>query len=88
MRRFEKSFICTKCEKHGFNKNNENLQEKVQLGEIIVEDGAKIILFPSEQATDKRYIEQEKVMIMISTKEEATRIWSDTELNKMTVLRF
>ena len=83
MRRFEKSFICTKCEKHGFNENNENLQEKVQLGEIIVEDGAKIILFPSEQATDKRYIEQEKVMIMIPTKAEATRIWSDTELNKM-----
>ena len=83
LRRFEKSFICSKCEKHGFNKNDEELQGSVQLGEIIVEEGTKIILFPSEQATEKKIIEQEKVVIMIPSTEEATRIWPETELNKM-----
>ena len=83
MRRFEKNFICTKCEKNGFNDNNEDSQEKVLLGEVIVEEGTKVILFPAEEATDKTLIEQEKVMIMIPKTEEATRIWSETELNKM-----
>ena len=83
MRRFEKTFICSKCQNLGYNRTNEDTQKNVQLGEILLEEGTKIIFFPSEQETEERIIEQEKVMIMIPSTMEATRIWPETVLSKM-----
>ena len=83
-RRFEKTFICSMCENQIEEGSNNNVEEDtVQLGELIFEAENKIIFFPTDQEVNKKLVEQEKILMLLPGKIEATKILSESASRKI-----